>query len=68
MPWSLVTAPDERERCCVVVDGERCEQPSARRIGDGSWDGYTYACADHVELVLQAEPGCVVEPIPGGDR
>lgn len=65
MPWSLVTAPDERERCCVVVDGVRCEQPAARRIGDGSWDGYTCACADHVELVLQAEPGCVVESIPG---
>jgi hypothetical protein len=27
--WSLVTAPDERERCCVVEGGQRCTLPSA---------------------------------------
>lgn len=63
MPWHLVTEPDERERCCVVVDGERSPQPTCARIGDGSWDGYTYTCGDHVALVAGAEPGCVVEPV-----
>jgi hypothetical protein len=63
--YSLVTAADERERCCVVIDGARCERPSTHRISDAdrSWDGYTYTCADHVELVRADVPGCVVEPI-----
>jgi hypothetical protein len=67
MPWNLVTAPDERDRCCVVVDGTRCKQPTARRIAGSppAWDDYTYVCADHVELVLDSQPGCVVEPMPG---
>ena len=60
MTWSLVTAPDERERCCVVIDGVRCEQPSAWRVGgaDGALDDYTYVCRDHVVLVRQ--PGDVI--------
>ena len=63
MIWNLVTAPDERDRCCVVIDGARCDQASAFRIGDGSWDGYTFTCGDHVELVLASELGAAVEPV-----
>lgn len=61
MPWSLVTAPDERERCCVVVDSARCEQPSAWivRGAGGESDDYTCVCGDHVELVRR--PGDAVE-------
>jgi hypothetical protein len=60
--WSLVTAPDERERCCMVIDGERCSAPTSWRIAskDGALDDYTYTCAAHVELV--AGPGHVVTP------
>jgi len=63
MTWTLVTVPDERDRCCLVLDGARCERPSAIRIGDGSWDGYTFTCRAHVELVLASEPGCLSEPV-----
>lgn len=64
MPWSLVTAPDEQQRCCVVIDGVRCEQPSRVRISarDGALDDYTYTCADHVELVLQGDLAYEVAP------
>ena len=63
MTWSLVTAPDERERCCVVVAGVRCEQRSAFRVGpkDGEFDDYTITCADHVGLVER--PGDQVTPL-----
>jgi hypothetical protein len=27
--WELITASDERERCCIVIDGERCGAPTA---------------------------------------
>jgi hypothetical protein len=65
--WTLVTAPDERERCCLVTGGERCVQPTAFRIAaaDGALDDYTWTCARHVELVSGA--GYVVtavEPLP----
>ena len=55
--WALVTGPDELERCCVVIGGERCSEPTACRIAaeDGALDDYTYTCAGHVELV--AGPG-----------
>jgi hypothetical protein len=59
--YSLITAPDERERCCVVIDGARCDRPTSHRISDGSWDGYTYTCMDHVALVLTDQHGCTVE-------
>jgi hypothetical protein len=51
--WSLVTAPDERERCCVVVDGARCSQPTMWivRGAGGELDDVTHACAEHLELV-----------------
>jgi len=63
MAWTLVTAPDERDRCCVVVDGQRCDQPAAWRIAGSppAWDDYTHTCGDHVELVR--EPGDLVEPL-----
>jgi hypothetical protein len=61
MTWSLVTAWDERERCCLVIDGSRCSQRSAIRLADGAWDDYTFVCADHVELVRR--PGDVIETI-----
>lgn len=58
--WSLVTAPDEQQRCCVVIDGVRCGQQTAWRLAsaDGALDDYTYVCGDHVELVRR--PGDVV--------
>jgi hypothetical protein len=34
----------------------------AFQIGDGSWDGYTFTCRAHAELVLAREPGCISEP------
>ena len=63
--WSLVTASDEQQRCCVVIDGERCEKPTAWRVAsaDGAWDDYTYTCGGHVELVRR--PDDVVTPIAG---
>jgi hypothetical protein len=63
MAWTLMTAPDERDRCCVVLDAARCERPSTIRIGDGSWDGYTFTCGAHAELVLSSEPGCIGAPL-----
>jgi hypothetical protein len=61
--WSPVTEPDERERCCVVVDGKRCELPSAFRIAseDGALDGHTYTCKRHLHLVNG--PGYVVTAV-----
>ena len=60
MTWSLVTAPDEQQRCCVVIDGQRCAQASAYRVAssDGALDDYTYVCADHLPFV--SGPGSVV--------
>lgn len=64
MPWSLVTAPDERERCCFVDEnGNRCGQRTRWRVTDGSMDGTTHVCSDHLELVRR--PGDTVEPIDG---
>ena len=60
---SLVTAPDERERCCVVVDGVRCSRPTAWivRGAGGELDDYACCCADHLELVRR--PGDGVERV-----
>ena len=60
MPWSLVTAPDERQRCCLVIGGERRPELTACRIAaeDGALDDYTYTCTRHADLV--AGPGYVV--------
>lgn len=56
MTWHLVTEPDEQQRCCVVVDGRRCEQAAAFRVAssDGALDDYTHVCADHLALVTAA--------------
>lgn len=61
MTWSLVTAPDELERCMVVIDGLRCGQRTAFRVAavDGALDDYAYVCGDHVHLV--SGPGYRVE-------
>jgi hypothetical protein len=64
--WSLVTAPDERERCCFVPPGgDRCEQRSAWRIEGRAyaWDDYTFVCGDHVAVVLAASGEAVLLPI-----
>jgi hypothetical protein len=55
----LVIAPDELDRCCVVVGGQRCERPPAYRVAneDGGWDDYTYTCEEHMRRVLK--PGYV---------
>jgi hypothetical protein len=55
MSWSLVTASDERERCCVVEDGARCERSTEFEIrgAGGELDDYTFTCIDQ---------GCVRGP------
>lgn len=61
--WTLVTAPDERERCMVVEDGERCTRPSQWMVRaiDGSPDDYACVCGEHLELV--SGPRYLAEPI-----
>jgi hypothetical protein len=51
--WSLVTAPDEQRRCCLVLRGRRCEHVTSFRVAGpgGALDDYTYACRCHLELV-----------------
>src|ERR1044071_6859325 len=51
--WSLVTVPDERERCTVVADGQRCERPTAYEVvgHGGELDDMAYVCVEHLELV-----------------
>jgi hypothetical protein len=52
IPPNLVTAPDERNRCCVLDDdGNRCPQRSRFWVGGQVWDDYTHVCGDHVEAV-----------------
>ena len=50
----LVTSPDEQQRCCAVIHGERCRQATAFRIAarDGALDDYAYTCGDHVALAV----------------
>ena len=62
-PWPLLTAPNERERCCVVRDGVRCERPTAFRVAGagGTIDDDTYVCAQDLKLVRR--PGNIVTPI-----
>jgi hypothetical protein len=61
--WSLITTPDEREFCCVVTRGTRCDKRSAFLItgASGALDDYTFTCAGHLELVRQW--GDVVTPL-----
>jgi hypothetical protein len=55
--WSLVTAPDEQRRCCVVVQGQRCEHATSFRVtgADGVLDDYTYVCRCHLEVVQRPD-------------
>jgi hypothetical protein len=69
MPWCTcralvaVTAPDDYERCCLVIGGQRCPESTACRIAaeDGALADYTYTCARHADLVVK--PGYVVTRI-----
>jgi hypothetical protein len=49
----LVTAPDEQERCCLVVRDERCEHATRYRVSgrDRALEDYTYVCKCHLDLV-----------------
>lgn len=59
---NLVTAPDERTRCCVLDDkGQRCPQKSRFWVGANGIDDYTHVCGDHVESVKR--DGDVVEKL-----
>ncbi|HEX3475734.1 MAG TPA: hypothetical protein VHT91_11960 [Kofleriaceae bacterium] len=59
--WRLETAPDERERCMFVGDGERCEHRPEWRIGSVAELDYAYLCGAHLDLVRQ--PGQLAEVI-----
>jgi hypothetical protein len=63
--WSLITAPDERERCCVVESGKRCPERTAYRVAaaSGELDDYTHCCERHLELV--SGPGYVATMVSG---
>ena len=54
--WSLITAPDEREFCCVVTGGIRCDKRSAFLItgASGALDDYTFSCTGHLALVRRS--------------
>ncbi|TMQ13033.1 MAG: hypothetical protein E6J90_16745 [Deltaproteobacteria bacterium] len=57
MALELVTTPDERQRCMVVEDGERCPRTTAARISPANIDEheqelYAYTCRQHLEAVL----------------
>jgi hypothetical protein len=61
--WTLITSPDERYRCCVVLAGARCERPSAFRVAgpDSDFDDYAYVCMLDLELVRG--PGDDITPV-----
>jgi hypothetical protein len=69
--WSLVTAPDEHERCCVMVDGSRCNRPTEFRVAPEGIDEheqelYSFTCGDHAPLVAaDIGPGCVITRVGG---
>lgn len=51
---NLITAYDERQRCCVLDDqGRRCPQRSRFWVGSNGVDDYTHVCGDHVLDVKQ---------------
>lgn len=48
----LITAPDERVRCCIFDDdGNRCPNETAFWVGTNGIDDYTHVCADHLDSV-----------------
>ncbi len=60
----LVTAHDERQRCCVILkDGKRCPQRTRFWVGEptSGYDDYTLVCIDHLEAVRR--PGDVVDDV-----
>jgi hypothetical protein len=59
--WHLETAPDERERCMFVGDGDRCERRPEWRIGSVAELDYAYLCGVHLDFVRQ--PGQLAEVI-----
>ncbi len=61
MAIELVTAVDERERCCVMNGGERCPNRSKWWVGTQPLDDYTHACDDHLETVRRV--GDTVAPV-----
>lgn len=49
---NLVTAPDERSRCCVLdAAGNRCSKRSRYWVGTQGIDDYTHCCAEHLASV-----------------
>jgi hypothetical protein len=56
--------PEAAPRCCILVQGTRCEEPSTIRIATDPWTGYVYTCTAHVVIVVERMPGCTVGPIP----
>jgi hypothetical protein len=59
--WYLATAPDERERCMFVADGDRCEHRPEWRIGSVAELDYAYLCGVHLDFVRR--PGQLAEVI-----
>jgi len=52
----LITAPDERMRCMVLLpNGERCEGRSRWHIGTNPVDDYACACDAHKDTVTRPE-------------
>lgn len=56
VPLKLITAPDERQRCCAVHNGERCPRPTAWRFAPPGTDEheqelYTYSCNECARAV-----------------
>jgi hypothetical protein len=60
--WSLVTAPDELERCMfAAAGGVRCERRTEWRIGCVAGLDHAYLCGVHLDVVRQ--PGQLAEPV-----
>lgn len=58
----LITAPDERNRCCVLNEAdERCIFPAKFWIGQNHIDDYTHTCEHHREEMIRE--GDSVEPL-----
>jgi hypothetical protein len=59
--WRLETAPDERERCMFVGDGDRCERRPEWLIGSVDELDYAYLCGVHLDFVRR--PGQLAEVV-----
>jgi hypothetical protein len=60
MNRTITITVEHRERCCVVIAGARCAEPSDVRISDGHGEAPAdvHACTAHVALIYR--PGQVV--------